>query len=142
MHALRTTEEVWRLHLWLSSRYLFPIHSEWRIVERVMSIQTLAELVDRLRRVESFAAVTNAMRAGQSGTIDGAWGSSCALATAAVVKAAPGQVLIVLPRISDVDDFAADLLPFLDPPPVVFPAWESLMQGRAPSFDNDRYACY
>lgn len=96
-----------------------------------MSIQTLAELVDRLRRVDSFAAVTNAMRAGQSGTIDGAWGSSCAIATAAVVKDAPGQVLIVLPRISDVDDFAADLLPFLDPPPVVFPAWESLPKDRS-----------
>ena len=96
-----------------------------------MSIQTLTELVDRLRRVDSFAAVTNAMRAGQSGTIDGAWGSSCALATAAVVQEAPGQVLIVLPRISDVDDFAADLLPFLDPPPVVFPAWESLPKDRS-----------
>ena len=96
-----------------------------------MSIQTLTELVDRLRRVDSFAAVTNAMRAGQSGTIDGAWGSSCALATAAVVQEAPGQVLIVLPRISDVDDFAADLLPFLDSPPVVFPAWESLPKDRS-----------
>ena len=96
-----------------------------------MSIQMLAELVDRLRRVDTFAAVTRAMQAGQSGTIDGAWGSSCALATAAVAKEAPGQVLIVLPRISDVDDFAADLLPFLDPPPVVFPAWESLPKDRS-----------
>ncbi len=96
-----------------------------------MSIQVLAELVDRLRRVDTFVAVTRAMQAGHSGTIDGAWGSSCALATAAVVKEAPGQVLIVLPRISDVDDFAADLLPFLDPPPVVFPAWESLPKDRS-----------
>ena len=96
-----------------------------------MSIQMLAELVDRLRRVDTFAAVTRAMQAGQSGTIDGAWGSSCALATAAVAKEAPGQVLIVLPRISDVDDFAADLLPFLDPPRVVFPAWESLPKDRS-----------
>ncbi len=96
-----------------------------------MSIQVLAELVDRLRRVDTFSAVARAMQAGQSGTIDGAWGSSCALATSAVVKEAPGQVLIVLPRISDVDDFAADLLPFLDPPPVVFPAWESLPKDRS-----------
>ena len=96
-----------------------------------MSIQVLAELVDRLRRVDAFTAVTRTMQAGQSGTIDGAWGSSCALATAAVVKEAPGQVLIVLPRISDVDDFAADLLPFLYPPPVVFPAWESLPKDRS-----------
>ncbi len=96
-----------------------------------MSIQVLAELVDRLRHVESFTAVARALKAGHSGTIDGAWGSSCALATAAVAKEASGPVLVVLPRIQDIDDFAADLMAVLPEPPVVFPAWESLPKDRS-----------
>jgi transcription-repair coupling factor (superfamily II helicase) len=73
------------------------------------------------------------MQAGHSGTIDGAWGSSCALASAAIAAEAPSQVLIVLPRIQDVDDFAADLLSLLPDSPVVFPAWESLPKDRSVS---------
>ena len=98
----------------------------------VMSILGLSELVQALRRVDSFATVTKALKAGQSGTIDGAWGSSCALTAAAVAQEAPGQVLIVLPRISDVDDFGADLISAMpETPVVVFPAWESLPKDRS-----------
>ncbi|RLS59273.1 MAG: transcription-repair coupling factor [Planctomycetota bacterium] len=96
-----------------------------------MPIQSLSELVDRLRRVDGFSAVTRSLQAGQSGTIDGAWGSSCALATATIAQAAPGPVLVVLPRIQDVDDFAADLLSLLPEPPMVFPTWESLPKDRS-----------
>ena len=96
-----------------------------------MPIAGLSELVQQLRRVEAFSAVTRAMQAGQSGTIDGAWGSSCALATAAVASEAPGQVLVILPRISDVDDFGADLLSVFPEGVVVFPAWESLPKDRS-----------
>ena len=97
-----------------------------------MSILGLSELVQALRRVDSFATVTKALKAGQSGTIDGAWGSSCALTAAAVAAEAPGQVLIVLPRISDVDDFGADLVSAMpETPVVVFPAWESLPKDRS-----------
>ena len=97
-----------------------------------MSILGLSELVQALRRVDSFATVTKALKAGQSGTIDGAWGSSCALTAAAVAAEAPGQVLIVLPRISDVDDFGADLISAMpETPVVVFPAWETLPKDRS-----------
>lgn len=98
-----------------------------------MSIPALSELVNRIRRFDGFATVARAMQAGHSGTIDGAWGSSCALASAAVAAEAPSQVLIVLPRIQDVDDFAADLLSLLPDSPVVFPAWESLPKDRSVS---------
>jgi transcription-repair coupling factor (superfamily II helicase) len=47
-------------------------------------IRSLPDLIPRLRRVESFAAVVHALERGDSGTIDGAWGSSSALATAAL----------------------------------------------------------
>ena len=50
----------------------FSRFKSWkRIVGMVMSIQVLAELVDRWWLVDSFATVTKVMRAGQSEWIDG-----------------------------------------------------------------------
>lgn len=89
-------------------------------------IRSLPELVPLVGCNESFSAVVSALQAGHSGTIEGAWGSSSALAAAAIAAHAPGTLLIVLPRIADLDDFAADLQSLLPQPPTVFPAWESL----------------
>ncbi len=90
------------------------------------TLRALPELVESVRVVESYQAVIAALKNGSSGTIDGAWGSSCALIAAAVSRDSPHSLLIVLPRISDVEDFAADLASLLPSPPVVFPAWEAL----------------
>jgi len=89
-------------------------------------VRELADLVPRLCGSEGFDGVLAALQAGDSAAIDGAWGSSCALATAAVATKASAPLLIVVPRISEVDDVALDLAGFLPEPPVVFPAWESL----------------
>ncbi|MCA8996743.1 MAG: DEAD/DEAH box helicase, partial [Planctomycetaceae bacterium] len=94
------------------------------------TIQSLPELISEVRGVPSFQEIVRALRAGKSGTIDGAWGSSCALVTAAIAAEAPGPVLVVLPRISDVEDFAVDLASLLPEPPLVFPAWETLPRER------------
>ena len=96
-------------------------------------IRELPDLVETLRGVESFQAVVAAMQRGMSGTIDGAWGSACALAAAAVAKEAPGPLLIVLPRISEIEDYAIDLASLIDQPPVVFPAWEALPKEHSVS---------
>ncbi len=102
-------------------------------------IRSLPDLIPRLRRVESFDAVVRALRRGDSGTIDGAWGSSSALAAGALASAlaeqpgAPRTLLVVLPRMSDVDDFAADLASYLAQAPSIFPASESLPQEQSPS---------
>ncbi len=45
---------------------------------------------------------------------------------AALASEAPGPLLVVLPRIRDVDDVAADLVSCLPDTPLVFPAWETL----------------
>jgi len=103
------------------------------------SLRSLPDLVPRLRRVDAFAAVIRALERGDSGTIDGAWGSSSALATASIATALtqqPGNIrslLVVAPRISDVDDIVADLASYLDEPPAVFPAWETLPQEQSVS---------
>lgn len=96
-------------------------------------IRELPDLVETLRSVESFQSVIAALQRGMSGTIDGAWGSACALAAAAVAAEASGPLLIVLPRISEVDDFAVDLASLLAEPPVIFPAWEALPKERSVS---------
>lgn len=95
------------------------------------TVGSLPDLISEMRAVPSFRNVIQALKQGRSGTIDGAWGSSCALAAAAVGADAPGTLLIVLPRIGDVEDYAVDLRSLLDVPPVIFPAWESLPKERS-----------
>src|ERR1700685_2104498 len=88
----------------------------------------LTDLVPKLLQADGFAQVVAALSRGESATIDGAWGSSCALAVAALAESTERPLLAVLPRPSDLDDFAADLLCFLGAAPEIFPAWETLPQ--------------
>jgi transcription-repair coupling factor (superfamily II helicase) len=88
----------------------------------------LTDLVPRLLQSEGLVEVAAALARGESAAVDGAWGSSCALTAAAIASRCPGMLLVVLPRPSEVDDFAADVMGFLGTPPDVFPAWESLPQ--------------
>jgi len=89
-------------------------------------IESMQDLVPILGRNEEFAAVVAALHAGQSGTIDGAWGGSCALTAAAVADSLESRILIVLPRLGEIEEFAGDLTSFLGSQPEIFPAWESL----------------
>lgn len=91
-------------------------------------VDDLRDLVPRLHQAEGFSGVVAALKGGESATIGGAWGSSCALVAAALAEAAPATLLVVLPHIGAVDDFADDLAGFLGDPPLCFPAWESLPQ--------------
>lgn len=85
---------------------------------------SLADLPARLERWPAVADVLGALARGDSGTIDGAWGSACALLCGTIARKSPATLLVVLPRISDVDDFAADLAWYLATPPAVLPAWD------------------
>ncbi|MBT5020566.1 MAG: transcription-repair coupling factor, partial [Planctomicrobium sp.] len=96
-------------------------------------IRGLPELIETLRAVDSFQEIVAAMQRGNSGTIDGAWGSSCALAAAAISQECSGPLLIVLPRISEIEDYAVDLASLVEEPPVVFPAWEALPKEHSVS---------
>ena len=49
-----------------------------------------------LRAAEGFPNMVAALKAGQAGTIDGAWGSSAALSAAALATEAAGPMLVVL----------------------------------------------
>ena len=91
----------------------------------------LLELVGRLERQEGFAEVVASMLAGHAATLDGVWGSVCALAAAALVERAPASLVVVCPHVDDVDDLADDLALFTHVVPERFPAWERLPNEEA-----------
>ena len=90
---------------------------------------SLAELTALIDSASGFSDVIAAIRENNSGAIDGAWGSSCALSAAALHKACPERpMLVVVPGVRDIDDFVDQISEFLpDTTPCRhFPAWETL----------------
>jgi transcription-repair coupling factor (superfamily II helicase) len=90
----------------------------------------LLSLVGRLEAVEGFADVLASLRSGHSATLDGVWGSSCALAAAALAGHASAPVVVVCAHPSDVDLFIDDLALFTMRRAASFPAAESLPGDR------------
>jgi len=91
-----------------------------------LAVTDLQGLVPLLKGTPGFSELVATLREGQSGTIDGAWGSSSALATAALVQETSQPLLVILARPSELDDFADDLSGFLGRSVDLFPAWETL----------------
>jgi transcription-repair coupling factor (superfamily II helicase) len=96
---------------------------------------TLADLPALLRDAEGFPGVVAALRAGRAGTIDGAWGSSAALAAAALASEAPTTILVVLAHPGDAEPWISDLFSFTAVRPVEFPAFESWPAEKS-AFDD------
>src|SRR5436305_7493137 len=94
----------------------------------------LADLPRLLQSSEGYAPFAEALRAGRSGAIDGAWGSSAALAAAALAREAPPVLLVVIAHPGDLDPWAADLHAFAAARPAVFPALDAL-PGERPRLD-------
>jgi transcription-repair coupling factor (superfamily II helicase) len=100
-------------------------------------VSTLPELVPILRRQTGFSEVLAALHRGEAATIDGAWGSACALAGAVLAQEVASTLVLVLPRLSEIDEFAGDLAGFLaeelnGKAPEIFPGWEALpREGEA-----------
>ncbi|MFN9198735.1 MAG: transcription-repair coupling factor [Planctomycetaceae bacterium] len=120
--------------------------------KRTPSVLQLSDLPPLVRETPGFAEVRAALAAGQTGLIDGVWGSASALACAALLppSATAGEpadtqrptasrdgtaggrpdggpvLLVVLAHAREVDDFAGDLAGFAGAGPLVFPAWESV----------------
>lgn len=96
-------------------------------------LRSLKGLSEMLAAEESLATVARALSQGESATIDGAWGSSKALAIAAVVRAHPEETaIVVVPHAGDVDAFADDLRWFSGAPVAVLPPAENRPAKRVP----------
>jgi transcription-repair coupling factor (superfamily II helicase) len=87
--------------------------------------ERLFELSGRLYELEDFARVAAALSQGQDATLDGVWGSSCALVAADLLSTAMGALVVVCPHQDDLDEFCDDLALFSPVTPARFPAWES-----------------
>ncbi len=94
-----------------------------------LAVESLKDLAVRLHGDGGFAPLTDDLQHGRSGTIDGAWGSSAALATAALALKARSTVLVVIAHPRDLDSWAGDLASFTGTPPVLFPAWDGKPGG-------------
>src|SRR5690242_7733617 len=91
----------------------------------------LRELAGALHDEPGFAEVVASLKAGHGATLGGIWGSSCALAAAALEAEAPQSLVIVCPRPDDVDTLAADLALFTETTSETFPAWETAASENA-----------
>ena len=70
----------------------------------------LGELPALMRGLDGFLPLVEALRAGRSGTIDGAWGSSAALAASTLDLDAPATVLLVLAHPHDLRPWADEIV--------------------------------
>ena len=93
-----------------------------------ISVSQLTELVALLESTPGFADLVRSLESGNSGTIDGAWGSASALAAAALAERCSKTLIVVLPRPADCDEYIDDLQAFLGRDVDVFPAWDTLPQ--------------
>ena len=97
----------------------------------------LKDLSRIIQTAEGFHPVVAALKNGRSATIDGAWGSSAALASAALGLHAPRTLVVVLAHPRDLDPWAEDIASFVGQRPVVFPASDA---ASALDIDADEVA--
>src|SRR5262249_20312893 len=83
------------------------------------------DLLRCVEQTDGFEPLVTALRAGRSGSIDGAWGSSGALAAAALGLRAQRTILLVIAFPRDLDGWVDDITTFAGQRPVIFPAWDN-----------------
>src|SRR5947209_15110599 len=108
-----------------------------RVPQTITRVPTgLGDLTGLVEGAEGFAPLVEALRRGDSATIDGAWGSSAALAAAALAGPVGGTLLVVIAHPRDVDGWAGDLASFAGLQPAVFPAWDDRPGAAGGPFDE------
>lgn len=85
----------------------------------------LADVAALIRTSDGWEGLRAALKQNESGTIDGAWGSSAALAVAALASEKPTALLVVVPSVTDVGHWLEDIASFSGLRPHCFPAWET-----------------
>ena len=92
------------------------------------STSGLTQLRELSRGVQNLAGFDQAIQALHDNalvTIDGVWGSACALLAATLLKQNPPLLVVVCPHPREIDRFVDDLSLFIDAETMVFPAWDS-----------------
>src|SRR5436305_11833216 len=100
------------------------------VVPHAAAAELLRQLPRNLKNYADFDRAIEALAAGQPASIDGVWGSACALVSAALAQHAPGALVVVLPSQREADDAAGDLELFIGHEPRFFPSWETAEEER------------
>src|SRR5262245_9241601 len=105
------------------------------VLPHAAAAESLRQLPKTLKNYADFERTIEALAAGSPASIDGVWGSACALVAAALAEAKPtkqatGPLVMVLPTQREADDASGDLELFLAHPPKFFPAWETADDER------------
>jgi transcription-repair coupling factor (superfamily II helicase) len=90
------------------------------------TLENLKDLTRAVQKAEGFHPLVAALKNGHGATVDGAWGSSGSLATAALGLHAPRTLLVVVAHPRDADGWVEDIASFAGVRPLVFPAWDNL----------------
>ena len=105
-------------------------------VEGTTPAEQLFLLPDRLSQDSDFQRVVAALARGQSASLDGVCGSSCALAAVAISLGGQcSSLLLVLSEAKDLDDMASDLAVFTREAVEFFPALDAT-SGRSSLMDE------
>jgi transcription-repair coupling factor (superfamily II helicase) len=103
------------------------------IVPHVAAAERMRQLPLELAGYAGFGEVVAELAAGRPASIDGVWGSACALVAAGLESSRlplAGALLVVCPTQREADDLAADLELFSGANALVYPAWEAEPDDR------------
>src|SRR5438874_12440897 len=95
------------------------------VLPHAAATDLVRQLPKTLENYDGFAEVIRALGSGHPTSIDGAWGSACALIAAALVEQARAPLIVILPSEREADDAAADLELFTGGEPRFYPSWET-----------------
>ena len=125
---------------WPASTIPPRIH-DYQIMSTALS-QQAAAMLKRLPQCfeqnESFQKVIDALTQGQDATLEGIWGSACALVAAAIERQTEAHVVLVAPHLGEIDRLSGAAPLFTDTSIAAFPAWESSPDERR--LHDDIYA--
>jgi len=88
--------------------------------------QNLADFANKLASQPLMHMAFEALLAGRSATIDGAWGSAAGLAVGALASRCPGVLLVAVSQQRDLDPWRLELESFTGRPTLIFPALSCL----------------
>ena len=94
------------------------------LIADAAATERMRQLYRRLFEWTDFGQCVAALQSGKPATFDGVWGSSCALAAAALASRLSAPLVVVCPTQNEADELAADLELFSSERPDQFPAWE------------------
>jgi transcription-repair coupling factor (superfamily II helicase) len=109
---------------------LLTVANSYRLdMESTAAIATasrlMRELPERIGSQAGFEPLLAALAQGQWATLDGVWGSACALVAAGFQRRLSRTLVVVTAHPDELDDFCGDWTLFSTVDPEQFPAWET-----------------